>query len=131
MKRSESDVKEGIQQLLDKLAPGRFICGERKSLWGKSAIGKPVDLQVAFAFDFSKGIIAIEVANVNTTQFVGETCRLYHDSYPLKLLILCDRNIPSEGKKQCEIAANSVVGAWSLTRLGASCFSPVAKLNGS
>ena len=99
---SESDVKEGIQQLLDKLAPGRFICGERKSLWGKSAIGKPVDLQVAFAFDFSKGIIAIEVANVNTTQLVGETCRLYYDSCPLKLLILGDRNIPSEGKKQCE-----------------------------
>ena len=65
---SEPDIKEGIQQILDKLVPGRFICGERKSLYGKSAIGKPVDRQVAFAFNFSKGIIAIEVANVNTTQ---------------------------------------------------------------
>ena len=35
---SEPDVKEGIQQILDKIAPGRFICTDRKSLWGKSAI---------------------------------------------------------------------------------------------
>jgi len=46
--------------------------------------------------------VAVEVANVNTTQLVGETCRLYFDSCPLKLLILGDRNVPQSGKKQCE-----------------------------
>ena len=99
---SEPDVKEAIQKILDKVALGRFLYTDRKSLWGKSAIGKPVALQVAFASDLTKGIIAIEVANLNTTQLVGETCRLYYDSCPLKLLILGDRNVPSEGKKQCE-----------------------------
>ena len=63
---------------------------------------KPVDLQVSWASDPSKAIVAIEVANVNTTQLVGETCRLYYDSCPLKLLILGDRNVPSDGRQQCE-----------------------------
>ncbi len=54
------------------------------------------------AGDLNKAVVAIEVANVNTTQLVGETCRLYFDSYPLKLLILGDRKVPAEGKKQCE-----------------------------
>ena len=85
----------------------RFICGERKSVWGKLAIGKPVGLQVVFAFDLSKGIIAIEVANVKTTRLVGETCRLLYDY----------------GR------AASKPGV--LHALGASCFSPVARLNES
>ena len=35
---SETDVKEGIQEIIDKLSPGRFICMERKTFRGKSAI---------------------------------------------------------------------------------------------
>ena len=88
--------------MLDRIAPGRFVCTERKSFRGKSSISKPVDLQVSWASDPSKAIVAIEVANVNTTQLVGETCRLYYDSCPLKLLILGDRNVPSDGRQQCE-----------------------------
>jgi hypothetical protein len=99
---SEPDVKQGLQQTLERLAPARFICTDRKTLRGKSAIGKPVDLQVSFAHDLSKAVIAVEVANVNTTQLVGETCRLYYDCCPLKLMILGDRNVPKDGKNQCE-----------------------------
>jgi len=98
----ELDVRQGIQQILDKIAPRRFICTERKALYGKSAIAKPVDLQVAWAATPSKALVAVEVANVNTTQLVGETCRLYYDACPLKFLILGDRNVPTDGKKQCE-----------------------------
>ena len=99
---SEADVKTGIQQILEQIAPGRFICTDRKNLRGGSAVGKPVDLQISFSSDLNKAAAAIEVANVNTTQLVGETCRLYYDSCPLKLLILGDRNVPPDGKKQCE-----------------------------
>jgi len=99
---SEPDVMQGIQAILETIAPGCFICSERKNFRGKSAIGKPVDLQISLAGDPNKAAVAIEVANVNTTQLVGETCRLYFDSCPLKLLILGDRNAPAEGKKQCE-----------------------------
>lgn len=99
---SETDVKHGIQQILDRLAPGRFTCTDRKTLRGKSAIGKPVDLQVSFADDLGNAAIAVEVPNVNTTQLVGETRRLYYDCCPLKLMILGDRNIPTDGKNQCE-----------------------------
>jgi hypothetical protein len=99
---SELDVKQGIQQTLETLSRGRFICTDRKALRGKSAIGKPVDLQISFADDLSKAAIAVEVANVNTTQLVGETCRLHYDCCPLKLMILGDRNVPKDGKKQCE-----------------------------
>ncbi|MGA3335246.1 MAG: hypothetical protein ABSC62_13895 [Terracidiphilus sp.] len=99
---SESDVRQGIQEILERIAPGRFTCTERKTSSGKSAIGKPVDLQVSFRDDRGQAVIAIEVANVNTTQLVGETCRLYYDSCPLKLMVLGDRNVPHDGKVQCE-----------------------------
>lgn len=68
---SEFDVRQGIQEILERIALGRFICTERKSFTGKSSIGKPVDLQVSWAIGRNKGIVAIEVANVNTTQLVG------------------------------------------------------------
>ncbi len=93
---------QGIQAMLETIAPGHFICTERKNLAGKSAIGKPADLQISLAGDLGRVAVAVEVANVNTTQLVGETCRLYYDSCPLKLLILGDRNVPTDGKKQCE-----------------------------
>jgi len=98
---SESDVRKGIQQILDKIAKGRFSCVERKTK-GKSSINKPVDLQICKSSNLSMVVVAIEVANVNTTQLVGETCRLYYDSCPMKLLILGDRNVPKDGKAQCE-----------------------------
>ena len=99
---SESDIKNGLQLILDRIAPSQFICTDRKSVRGKSAIGKPVDLQVSLASNLNRAVLAVEVANVNTTQLVGETCRLYYDCCPLKLLILGNRNIPVDGKKQCE-----------------------------
>ena len=97
---SEADVREAIQAMLEKIAPGRFLCAERKSIGG-SAIDKPVDLHVVQKVQ-KRAVIAIEVANVNTTQLVGEACRLYYDSCPQKLLVLGDRNVPKNGKEQCE-----------------------------
>ena len=79
---SELDVNQGIQEILDRIAPGRFVCTERKNFRGKSSIAKPVDLQVSWRADLNKAIVAVEVANVNTTQLVGETCRLYYDGVP-------------------------------------------------
>jgi len=98
---SESDVKQGIKLILDRIAPGRFDCAERKGR-GTSAINKPVDLHITKSGKPDKVVLCIEVANVNTTQLVGETCRLYYDECPLKILILGNRNIPTDGKKQCE-----------------------------
>lgn len=106
---SEGDVREGIQAILDALAPGRFVCDERKTR-GSSVIGKPVDLQVSFVRGPRRAAVAIEVANVNTTQLVGETCRLYYDCCPLKLLVLGDRNVPTEGKSQCEKLLTKLYG---------------------
>ena len=101
---SEKDVKQGIQKLLDNIAPGRFVCVDRK-FYGESVIGKPVDFEIR-----TKGtegtpervVIAVEVANVNTTQLVGEACRLYYDSCPLKLLVLGDRHVPRNGVEMCK-----------------------------
>ena len=73
---NEVDVRTGLQEMLDRLAPGRFRCVERKTA-GRSVIGKPVDLQIITNQESPQVAIAVEVANVNTTQLVGETCRLY------------------------------------------------------
>ncbi len=97
---SERDVEKGLQAILDRISPKRFICRNRKNN-GKSAINKPVDLEVSLISP-SRTVIAVEVANVNTTQLVSEACRLYYDCCPLKILILGDRNIPKNGKKLCE-----------------------------
>jgi hypothetical protein len=98
---SERDVQVGIQSILDRIAPERFFCTERKAN-GLSAINKPVDLHVVSSSNRGKALLAIEVANVNTTQLVGETCRLFYDTCPLKLLVLGDRNVPTDGKAECE-----------------------------
>jgi hypothetical protein len=73
-------------------------------------IGKPVDFEVRFKHGMRRTIMAVEVANVNTTQLVGETCRLYYDTCPTKLLILRDRNIPPNGKSQCEVLLRRLYG---------------------
>jgi len=73
-------------------------------------IGKPVDLEIRLRGENPRPAVAIEVANVNTTQLVGETCRLYYDALPIKLLVLGDRNIPPNGKKQCEILLARLYG---------------------
>ena len=104
---SENDVQAGLQTILDRLAPGRFWCTSRKNS-GASMIRKPVDLEIR-----SKGgpaVIAVEVANVNTTQLVGETCRLYFDTCFLKILVLGDRNVPRDGKEQCELLLARLYG---------------------
>jgi hypothetical protein len=98
---SEQDVRQGIQKLLDNLAPGRFRCVERKSS-GESVIGKPVDLEIRSIGTTPRAVLAVEVANVNTTQLVGEICRLYYDSCPLKILVLGDRNVPRNGVDICK-----------------------------
>ena len=72
------------------------MCG-----WGKTAkwilpLMRCKLLKISMAGDLNKAVVAIEVVNVNTTQLVGEMCRLYFDSCPLKLLILGDRNVPRE-----------------------------------
>jgi len=110
---SESDVCAGLQKILDELAPNRFDCRERKTS-GQSVIDKPVDLEIYFIAEQKRVAIAIEVANVNTTQLVGETCRLYYDCCPLKLLILGNRNVPQSGKKQCERLLAKLYGQESI-----------------
>ena len=100
---SESDVQQGLQEILDRLAPGRFACVTRKTL-GWSVIGKPVDLEIrARSASTDRALVAVEVANVNTTQLVGEATRLYLDNCPIKLLVLGDRNAPPNSAKQCEL----------------------------
>jgi hypothetical protein len=98
---NEQDVKQAVQELLDSLAPSHFHCVDRKST-GKSVINKPVDLEIRTTATPPRSILAIEVANVNTTQLVNETCRLYFDSCPLKLLVLGHRNVPSKGVEDCK-----------------------------
>lgn len=39
---------------------------------------------------------------MNSTQLVGEVCRLYYDALPFKVLVLGPRNVPADGKAQCE-----------------------------
>lgn len=104
---SENDVQAGLQTILDHLAPGRFWCTTRKNSGG-SMIRKPVDLEIRLKD--GAAVIAVEVANVNTTQLVGETCRLYYDSCPLKILVLGDRNVPRDGKEQCELLLARLYG---------------------
>jgi hypothetical protein len=106
---SETDVQDGLQVFLDELAPGRFWCTTRKNTGG-SMIGKPVDLEIRQRGEHGKAVVAVEVANVNTTQLVGEACRLYYDTCPNKLLVLGDRNVPRDGQQQCEVLLARMYG---------------------
>ena len=106
---SETDVRIGLQKILDGISPGRFGCKERKTS-GESAIGKPVDLEIYFIEQHQRVVVCVEVANVNTTQLVGETCRLYYDTCYLKLLILGDRNVPPSGREQSEHLLSKLYG---------------------
>jgi len=60
---SEIDVRAGLQEMLDRLAAGRFRCVERKTA-GRSVIGKPVDLQIITNQESPQVAVAVEVANV-------------------------------------------------------------------
>jgi hypothetical protein len=106
---SETDVLEGIQHILDQLTPSRFWCTTRKNSRA-SVIRKPVDLEIRFKETPHSVLVAVEVANVNTTQLVGETCRLYYDCCALKLLVLGDRNLPKDAKQQCEVLLARLYG---------------------
>ena len=110
---SEKDVLDTLQNVLDVIAPEKFGCRERKQE-GESAIGKPVDLEIYFLSKPNVVAVAVEVANVNTTQLVGEACRLYYDTCFLKLLILGDRNVPLNGKEQCEKLLAKLYGQESI-----------------
>ena len=108
---SESDVRDGLQGILDGLAPGRFQCLIRKNA-GSSIIGKPVDLEIRSRTERNPdcALVVVEVANVNTTQLVGEAARLYFDRCPIKLLVLGDRNAPPNSKNQCELVLSRFYG---------------------
>ena len=101
-----SNEKEELSQkritdILSRIENGGFGCRVRKSK-GRSSINKPADLEVYFIGDPARVVVAVEVANVNTTQLVGEVTRLYCDCCPAKLLILFpDHNIKGV-KEQCE-----------------------------
>ncbi len=109
----EPAVQKGLDEILSRLAPGRFGCRPRKNA-GQSVIRKPVDLEIYLQGPPVRPVIAVEVANVNTTQLVGETCRLYYDSCPLKLLVLGDRTVPPDGKAQCELLLARLYGQDSI-----------------
>jgi hypothetical protein len=100
----EGNVAETLQGLLDEIDADTYICTKRKRT-GSSVIHKPVDLHIAIKAH-QKQIVAVEVANVNVTQLVGEVSRLYFDTLPLKLVVLHPKkvksNVPPQGKPQCE-----------------------------
>jgi hypothetical protein len=98
---SEPDVMTGLQSILARLAPARFIVRERKNLGG-SVLKKLVDLEIRLNVETRRPVIAVEVTDVNTTQLVNEACRLYFDTCPIKLLVLGNQNAPLHGKMQCE-----------------------------
>lgn len=110
---TEPEVQKGLDDILSRLGHGRFGCRVRKNA-GQSVIRKPVDLEIYLKGPPIRPVIAVEVANVNTTQLVGETCRLYYDACPLKLLVLGDRNVPSDGKGQCELLLARLYGQDSI-----------------
>jgi len=101
MALDESKVQDKITEILSEIEGREFGCRERKST-GHSTIKKPVDLEVYFKDNSDRVAIAVEVADVNTTQLVGEVSRLYFDSCPLKLLILGHDNTQRNSKEQCE-----------------------------
>lgn len=101
-----SNEKEELSQkritgILSRIENGGFDCRERKSN-GRSSIDKPADLEVYFIDDSDRVAVAVEIANVNTTQLVGEVTRLYCDCCAAKLLILFRDNTTKGVKKQCE-----------------------------
>jgi hypothetical protein len=73
---------------------GLHLGSSIRSLAGESVIGKPVDLEIATVEHRPRVAVAIEVANVNRTQLVGEASRLFFNHCPRKLLVLGDRNVP-------------------------------------
>lgn len=99
---TEELAQKSITDILSRIEKGKLGCRERKSTGGRSSINKPADLEVYFIGDPDRVAVAVEVANVNTTQLVGEVTRLYCDCCPAKLLILKLKNATKCVKKQCE-----------------------------
>ena len=97
----EQLVQKRIIDILSRIEKGELGCRERKSA-GRSSIDKPADLEVCFIGDPGRVAVAVEVANVNTTQLVGEVTRLYCDCCAAKLLIVYLKNTTKGAKKQCE-----------------------------
>lgn len=99
---SEEQAQNSITDILPRIEDGKFGCRERKTTKGGSSIDKPADLEVYFISDPDRVAVAVEVANVNTTQLVGEVTRLYCDCCAAKLLIVYLKNTTKGAKKQCE-----------------------------
>ena len=97
---TENETMDMINNILKSVIPNIYICEERKNK-GISVINKPVDLQIRRLKD-NRIVMSIEVACVNTTQLVGEVSRLFYDSCPIKLLVLGNRNVPHNGKENCQ-----------------------------
>lgn len=102
LNESEEQAQKSITDILSRIEDGEFGCRERKTTKGGSSIDKPADLEVYFIDDSDRVAVAVEIANVNTTQLVGEVTRLYCDCCPAKLLILFRDNATKGVKKQCE-----------------------------
>jgi len=98
---NEKLVRKRIQMVLDNLAPGKFICRERKGR-GKSTLGRPVDLEISPRVRKNMPLVSIEVAAVNSTQLLSEVIRLFYDSVPRKLLVLKGKLPGRRGKAICE-----------------------------
>jgi hypothetical protein len=109
MNRNEIEIMNIINDILSRNWDNLFVCKERKLKSGGSSIGKPADLGVYFK-GTDRAVIAIEVANVNSTQLVGEVTRLYCDHCPNKMLIMYPQNAPKDAKERCEILFRILYG---------------------
>lgn len=102
LRPTEEETRDSMAAILSRIEGGVFGCRERKQSRGRSSIAKPADLEVFCVSDPDRVVVAVEVANVNTTQLVGEVTRLYYDCCPVKLLILFPTNNTIGVREQCE-----------------------------
>jgi hypothetical protein len=98
---SEPEVMEVLQSIVNRLAPDRFEVRERKNL-GSSVLRKPADLEIRQNSGTRRPLIAVEIADLNTTQLVGAVVRLFFDTCAIKLLIVGNQNASLHGTAQCE-----------------------------
>lgn len=98
LNKKENKVKNIINKILQKHAPNKFQCIERKGRRNvaaeRSEIDKPVDLHICLKGN-NRALVCVEVADVNGTQMVGEAVRLFYDHCPRKMLIVGNDNTPA------------------------------------
>ena len=100
-------MRDDINNILQRLAPDRFVCKERmgRGLMAseRSEIDKPVDLHICLreSGQNNDALVCIEVADVNSPQMVGEAARLFYDCCPRKLLVIGVDNAPNNAVELC------------------------------